>query len=167
MTLYCIDSNILIEAYKGPYGFDLFPVFWEWIEEKANEEKLFCSKVVYDEIYRGSDELAEWVHERRNSPLFRDISEEVQIEYVEIVNYVQNHQRFSQQQKDFFLGEGDPFIIAHAKVENAIVVTQEALVPHNSSKVKIPNICNQFGVSYYHNRYSTQKMMRELGAQFS
>ncbi len=115
--------------------------------------ELFCSRVVFDEIYRGGDALSEWVHSRKNSPLFREISENVQIEYVEIINYAQNHPTFSQSQKAFFLGEGDPFIIAHAKVENAVVVTQEVLVPDNSSKVKIPNICNQFGVSYYHNRY--------------
>jgi hypothetical protein len=39
----------------------------------------------------------------------------------------------------------DSFVIAKAAVENRIVVTMEQPRPHS---VKIPNICDQFGVRW-------------------
>jgi len=61
-----------------------------------------------------------------------------------------------------FLDGADPWIIAQAKVRGDVVVTHEKLVNDESTKVKIPNICVQFGVKYV----DTYKMLRELGARF-
>ena len=43
----------------------------------------------------------------------------------------------------------DPWVIAHAIAEQAVVVTKEEkiLVPA-SSKVKIPNVCESMGIKY-------------------
>ena len=39
----------------------------------------------------------------------------------------------------------DPFLIAKAKVDNRLLVTQETLKPNAA---KIPNVCEHFGVAY-------------------
>jgi hypothetical protein len=48
-------------------------------------------------------------------------------------------------QTNMFLGKpsADPFIIAHAKINQAIVVTQEKPKPMSA---KIPNICEHLGI---------------------
>lgn len=43
----------------------------------------------------------------------------------------------------------DPWLISFAKINNAAVVTQEAIVDESSTVVKIPNICEEFNVKYY------------------
>jgi hypothetical protein len=39
----------------------------------------------------------------------------------------------------------DPFLIAKAKIDNRLLVTQEILKPNAA---KIPNVCEYFGVQY-------------------
>ena len=39
----------------------------------------------------------------------------------------------------------DPFIIAKAKINNAIIVTQEK---YKENSAKIPNICKEFNIKY-------------------
>ena len=51
------------------------------------------------------------------------------------------------QTEELFLEKADPWLIAKAMVTGAVVVTHESLVSDNTKKVKVPNICKQFGVS--------------------
>jgi len=92
---------------------------------------------------------------------FVEETEQVQRVYIDIVDYVMLH--YPRSNADLFLDRADPFVIAQAKVHNAIVVTHERLVPPESNKVKIPNVCERFDVKYT-NLYT---MMRALGARFT
>lgn len=60
------------------------------------------------------------------------------------------------------LDKADPWLIAKAAVMNAVIVTHEALDPPNSKKVKIPNICQVFDVSYV----TTYQLLKQLEARF-
>jgi hypothetical protein len=40
----------------------------------------------------------------------------------------------------------DPWVIAHAMKEKAIVVTKESKVTTSTDKIKIPNVCENMGV---------------------
>jgi hypothetical protein len=64
--------------------------------------------------------------------------------------------------RDAFLAKGDPWIIAKARVIGAAVVTHESAVAPNARKVKVPNICRQFGVPCV----NTFQFLRELNARF-
>jgi NADPH:quinone reductase-like Zn-dependent oxidoreductase len=57
----------------------------------------------------------------------------------------------------------DPWVLAQAKADSIVVVTHEVLVPPNSKRVKIPNVCSQFGVLYV----DTYTILRQTGASFS
>ena len=37
MQRFCLDSNVFIQAKNGPYGFDIVPAFWEFLDKKAEE----------------------------------------------------------------------------------------------------------------------------------
>jgi len=158
MQKYCLDTNVLIQAKNGPYGFDIAPSFWELIDQKIEEKIISTSILVYKELTDGTDELAKWIRDRRESGCFIEPDKDVQYKLGAIADYVnENH---PQHEAAEFLSGADPWVIALAKTTNAIVVTQERLVSSESKKVKIPNICKKFGVLYI----DTYQMLRELKA---
>ncbi len=161
MKKYCLDSNVFIQAKNGPYGFDIVPAFWDWIDANVQQGNLITSSEVYKEIVEGADELADWFKERRKSKLFIAHTIEVQEIYQDIIDYVTSNYEFAYYQ--LFLEKADPWVIALAKYDEAIVVTLEVLVAPNSKQVKIPNICRQFGLKFI----NTYQMLRELNARFT
>jgi hypothetical protein len=160
MPRYCLDADTFIQAKNGPYGMDIVPAFWSWLDQQFDAGVIYSSLFVYDELTDGSDDLAEWAKLRKDSGMFVPPSDMVQATFRQIADYV--NADFPQPQAQAFLDGADPWVIAEAKVGNAIVVTHEILVPPNSSKVKIPNICQHFQVDC-HNVY---RMLRDLNARF-
>ncbi len=157
---YCLDANVFIQAKNGPYGLDIVPSFWEFLDDQADAETICSSKVVYEELANGEDDLADWVKDRKDGRMFVEPDEEIQAVFADIADYVNDE--YANHHVRPFLDGADPWIIAQAKVEGAVVVTHEKLVNDVSTKVKIPNICIQFGVKYV----DTYKMLRALGARF-
>lgn len=159
MPLYSLDANVFIQAKNGPYGLDIMPVFWEWLEQQASAGYLYCAAPIYEELKDGNDELSRWIQERK-AVFVREISIEAQQVYREVVNHVFTN--YPRNNADVFLDRADPLLIAQAKILGSIVVTHERMVPPNSSKVKIPNICKAFNVDFT----DVYTMMRQLGARF-
>lgn len=52
----------------------------------------------------------------------------------------------------------DPWLVAYAKANNCTIVTYEKSEPNRKSRIKIPEVCNQFGVRYI----NTVGLLREL-----
>ena len=161
--MYLVDANVLIQAKNLYYGMDFCPAFWDFIDREAPRSTLASISFVYDELVAGSDELAEWIKERKDDIPFLELSDpETQLKYTEIVNYV-NSNGFGQAHIDRFLSGADPWLIAKASVMGATLVTHEVLaVGTVIRKVKIPNICNAFGVKYI----NPFKMINDLGGSF-
>jgi len=158
---YCIDSNVLIQAKNGPYDFEFFPTFWLWLDQKFQEGIIFSSSLVCDELLDGNDSLAGWVRERRS--FFCLPNQLVQSHYSHIVDFINNHRDlFSESEITKFLDGADPWVIALAMAEQAIVVTHERFLNGPSRKIKIPNICEQFNIEYI----DTYRMLRELRVRF-
>ena len=63
---YIIDANILITASRQLYPFDIMTGFWTQLLEKG-ESKLILIDKVKEEIYHGSDGLAGWLRQHRES----------------------------------------------------------------------------------------------------
>ena len=157
MPEFWLDTNVLIEARNGPYGFDIAPGFWTALDELSGRGEIRMSSLVYEELVAGvQDDLALWIRERRRSGLVVEPDEEVQAALREIADYVNGN--FMASRAATFLRGADPWVIAHALVSDGIVVTQEARVPANSTRVKIPNICTVFRVG----SINTYRMLREL-----
>jgi len=161
MREYILDSNIFIQSKNGPYGFDFAPGFWKFIDDKASEGLIYTSTMVYDEIADGEDELADWFKERRTSGMFLAPESVTQGFFGEIADFVTRS--YSTVQAQYFLSGADPWVIAEARNSRSIVVTHETLVPSNSTKVKIPNICKQFNIPYM----NTYEMLRSLRAKLN
>jgi len=158
---YCLDANVFIQAKNGPYGMDIVPAFWDWLDRQAEAGKIYSSSMVYIELAAGDDELADWAHDRKDSKLFLEPGANVQQAFKEIADYVEK--RYQEHYAAAFLEGADPWVVAHARVDGSIVVTHETLVPDDSSKIKIPNICRNFGVEYA----DPYRMLRMLEARFT
>ncbi|MGI8553865.1 MAG: DUF4411 family protein [Dehalococcoidia bacterium] len=160
MADYWLDSNIFISSKNGPYGFDIAPGFWTFIEAEAHNGTISSTTLVYQELtYDNDDELSTWVKQRRNL-LFLEPDEAVQTTFSRIADYVKH--RYDEANAAKFLGGADPWVIAHAGTHGGTVVTMEARVPSNSLKVKIPNVCDQFRVP----SVGLYDMLRNLRASF-
>ena len=144
-AFHWLDSNVFIQAKNGPYGFDLAPGFWTWLE-KAVKEGIVRSPVrVYAELTQGKDQLARWAAKMRSKGLFVTPDHSVQKYFGDVAVFVQTAYENPYSAK--FLGGADPWVIAHAGEGQGTVVTHEILASAGCKDVKIPNVCEQFGIA--------------------
>lgn len=162
---YVIDSNVLIDARRLYYGFDLCPGFWDAILA-GYESGLVCSiDRVKAELEGEGDELAEWVRDTVPTGFFENTDEAgIITTYGELIQWVQDQDQFMEAAKEEFARttNADAWLIAHAKVSGRKLVTHEAFAAEVKRKVPIPNVCRVKGVDYV----NTFEMLRDLGASF-
>ena len=97
-----------------------------------------------------------------NTGLFIQPDWSTQAESKRVSEYVRETYAQNQNQMRQFLAKADPWLIAHAIAGGGKVVTQETRAGENSRRVKIPNVCDFFGVE----SLNMDDMLRELGASF-
>lgn len=140
---YCLDANVLIQAWQKYYSPKFFPDYWKMLNYFGNIGKIFISEMVYDEIVRTEDDLAEWLKKSKIKVVKIDepVTRCLQAIYAKNplhINLVDNTKARSL---------ADPWVIAHAMNEKATIVTKEEKVTAlNSTKVKIPNVCENMNV---------------------
>ena len=162
MITYCLDSNVYIQSHRFEYAYDIVPGFWNWLDHLIDEHRIISPSFVYKELTdnKADDFLSQWVKDRKSSGLFLDPNSESQIRFSEIADYVTSS--YDTKNSEIFLQKADAWVISYAAVHNFIVVTQEAPVGLGAKKVKIPNICQVFGVNYI----DTYTFLRRTGAEF-
>ena len=160
MSNYLLDSNIFIQAHRVYYPFDVVPGFWSKLAE-LSKRGLICSidKVKKEICSREPDMLATWCEEELDASFFFDSSVSINI-YTDIISWAFSEVRFNQNAKEDFLATdlADPWLVAYAKQFDLAIVTHEVSLPFGKKKIKIPDVCNQFGVRFI----SLMEMFREL-----
>jgi hypothetical protein len=157
---YCLDANVLIEAWQKYYSPKFCSDYWNVLIELGNQDVIFIPEMVFEEITRTEDELAEWLKTSR-IPI-KKITEPVTIYLRNIYTENPLHKNLVDNIKARSLA--DPWVIAHAMYEGATVVTKEVKVTAlNSPKVKIPDVCDNMGVRWMNDF----NMIEELGIKFS
>lgn len=144
---YLMDSNSFIQSKNLFYRFSFCPGFWDWIAGQYGAGVLFSVEQIETELKDGNDELADWVENSAPEGFFVAPSEQVATTQAVVSRWVSAQPTFSAAEKARFLGKADPWLIAEAIANGHEVITFEELVPSNSSKVKIPNVANNFGVN--------------------
>ncbi|WP_445372171.1 DUF4411 family protein [Methylomonas sp. HW2-6] len=157
---YLLDSNTYIQAKNFYYGMDICPAYWDWLDRQFQLGLVASVQMIGKELRDGDDDLAEWVKLRPAHFIDNDDTE-TQWVFSEIVRSVATGD-YNPGNRDNFLAKADPWLIAKAKTLGASVVTHEALLAPNTKKVKVPNICRQFGVQCL----DTFQFLRELNAKF-
>lgn len=139
MDKYIIDACSLINAAKNySLGKRTFRPIWEKIENMIEEGYLISSVEVREEIK--DDDLVIWCGV--NSKMFLPLTEAVQKKATEILREYPTMIKL----KSVGNSSADPFLIATAIIEDAIVVTDESLGSEASRDYHIPNICHKFNI---------------------
>jgi predicted nucleic acid-binding protein len=123
---YVVDTNVLITLMAHhPQDKPAYQAIWDEIESLIKQNKIFSTEVVYEEImrYLGKDDrLKKWArsHKKRffiptNSETFQ-FAQDVAKNFPDLLD-----------KKKLQTGEpdADPFLIALARSEGTIIITQE------------------------------------------
>jgi hypothetical protein len=157
MQPYWIDADVLIQAINLYYPFKRVAKFWVFLSQQVEAGVIRSSRLVWQEVCAGDDELAEWLSNRRESGLCVSASRATQAEYAQISEYVFNTYRPHQAAE--FLRGGDGWVIAHAMETSGTVTTQES-AKSKKARIKIPTVCKALGVRCL----DTFRMLDELKA---
>ena len=142
---YCLDANVLIEAWQKYYSPKFCPAYWEILNDLGKQGRLFLPKNVADEITRTEDDLAEWL--KRSDIPIQPIDGNVTkcLSKIYVANPLHKFLVDNTRQRSL----ADPWVIAHAMNSNACVVTKENLeTAANSKRIKIPNVCENMGIRW-------------------
>jgi len=140
---YCLDTNVLIQAWQKYYSPCICPSYWDLLNQLGLENKIFIPKEVFVEITRTEDELSAWLKTSK-IPVY-NLNESVTKCLSSIFTANPSHKFLVDNIKQRSLA--DPWVIAYAMSENACVVTKEEKVTaSNSDKIKIPNVCENMNV---------------------
>lgn len=162
MNKHLIDTSILVEAHRRHYPFDVVPSFWNSILGIKNDGNIVSIDKVFQEIKNGGDDLLDWCRTRLPQDFFLDSSVSVS-EFQQISQWI-NNSDYKEEAKRKFLNDSvaDIWLIAYAKKNGYTIVTEEISTPQSKKKIKIPDVCAQFGIPCI----NTIDMYRGLGKHF-
>lgn len=138
MTAYTLDTNILI-ILERQYPRDIFSGAWDALESLAgNGEACVCTDV-HEETKRGGDELYAWAR-----ALAGFVCEPTNAEVALAAQISRAHPGWVRETTN----AADPFLVAHAAVDELIIVTEEKRAGNNVAdrNQKVPNVASEFGV---------------------
>ena len=157
---YCLDANVLIQAWQKYYNPKFCPDYWKILIELGKQGKILIPELVYEEITRTDDDLSKWL--KGSKIPVEKINEPVTICLQKIYSSNPIHKNLVDNTKARSLA--DPWVMAHALNSNATVVTKEEKVTAlNSPKIKIPNVCDNMGIRWINDF----QFIDELGIKFN
>jgi hypothetical protein len=160
MSLYIVDSNFFIQAHRAYYPLDVIKSFWIKVKQLSVKGSIKSIDKVKNEIYFHEDALKNWCDNNLPQSFFIESSSFIN-EYIEIANWANSMNDFYNPSaiQEFLAPDlADPWLVACAKANNYTIVTYEKSEPNRKSRIKIPEVCNQFGVRYL----NTVDLLREL-----
>ena len=159
-TTYCLDANVLIQAWQKYYSPKFCPDYWTILRELGKQHRIFLAEEIHQEIIRTEDELTEWL--KTSDIPIRKTDVNVIACWRTILDSNPLHKLLVDDVKGRSIG--DPWLIAHAINAGATVVTKEAsLTAANSNRIRIPNVCDNIGVPWM----DDFAFVQELGIQFT
>ena len=117
---YCLDANVLIQAWQKYYSPKICPTYWEALNKLGKADRVFLPQMVHDEITRTDDDLSKWL--KKSDMPMRKMDGNVTECWRKILAQNPIHQFLVDNTKNRSLA--DPWVIAHALNENACVVTK-------------------------------------------
>ena len=148
--IFLLDANVLIDANRDYYPIERIPEFWEWLIFKGESGDIKIPIEVYEELKDGNDDLATW-SKRDETKAALVFEEEADITLVQRVLQEGYADDLTDAEVEK-LGR-DPFLIAYALKDNngRCIVTTEVSKPKKQRANKhLPNVCEQFGISWCH-----------------
>lgn len=159
--VYVFDTNVLINAKRDYYAFDLVPEFWSCLIRHADAGRVKSIDRIKRELERGSPdhELLVWVNNHFLHAFQRTDETDIIAAYGVLMKWSRNQKQFFDAAKAEFAQKADAWLVAYAMAKRCVLVTHEVFEPNIKRKIKIPNACQPFGVPYV----KTFEMLRDLG----
>lgn len=166
MKTYVVDSNFFIQAHRATYPLDVAKSFWNKVHELAESGTIISIDKVKKELFDKNDDLEEWCVNNLPTEFFHDSSTALS-QYSLISSWATskgNHYLPNAINEFLDVDEADAFLVAYTLQEsqNRVLVTHEVSDPKRRNKIKMPEPCDYFGVTYM----NTIGMFRELGITF-
>lgn len=158
---YVLDANIFIAAWHDRYPIDVCPGFWKCLHIFAHQDTLLSIDKVREEI-KGPDELVRWIKGNWSRSFSSTQTPDIAKVYAQLQQWAQDSSQFQAAAKEEFARVADGWLVAYARVNGCILVTNEVYKPHIMRRVPLPNVCKQFGIEYC----NTVEMLRQLGVTF-
>jgi Domain of unknown function (DUF4411) len=160
---FILDANILIEAHRRYYHFDICPGFWNALLYHHSNAIVFSVDRVYDEIKHGMDNLANWVNSEVPNTFFLNTQEQDTVaSYSEMITWASNNTYVHSYAINEFARSADSWLIAHAHANNLTVVTMETSAPLDRKRLRIPDVCEAFNVECI----DSFQMLKAIQAKF-
>jgi len=158
--VYVLDADVFMTAARSYYAFDLVPAFWDVLVREATKGRLLSIDRVKAEIDRGNDGLKQWANHDFHMWFVSTNERSVVGRYRAIMQWAAAQHHFTDAAKNEFAdaGNADAWLVAYARATNGTLVTHETLDKTTRRKIKIPNVCEAFGVEYV----NTFEMLRAL-----
>lgn len=165
--IYCLDANVLIQAWQKYYSPNICADYWDVLNQLGKDERIFIPEEVKNEIVVGvdkekeEDNLSKWL--KSSSIPVQKLTEDVIKCWQTILQANELHKLLVDNVKGRSLA--DPWVISHALNRNATVVTKESPITSINAKkpITIPNVCENMGVRWI----DDFTFVRELGLKFS
>lgn len=145
MPEFWLDADSLIIPHRTAFRFSIAIQFWEFLEQKADENIIASPAIVLDKELDGNGDLLEKWAKQQSGKLFIQPTIQVQEMFRKVADNVQNNNRYAAHQVTKFLDGADPWLIAYAKVFGGRIVTFEKREP-NSTIPKIPDVAKVFDI---------------------
>lgn len=164
-TRFVIDSDVLITAKNRYYAFPICPGFWQSLLHGHSKDWIHSIDRVRQELLNGSpeDDLVRWVNKSVPESFFHSCGERQVIDaFGEIMLWAQRHPRYTDAAKAKFASGADGWLVAYGRVHRSTVVTNEERAPDSQRNIKLPDVCDAFGVV----TEDTFKMLELIGVQY-
>ena len=144
--LYLLDANTLITAKNDYYQMERVPEFWDWLLHHAEQGSVKVPPEIFNEIRKGTDDLADWVKQAHVEPALL-LPEEVDPGLLQQIL----DEGYASDLTDVELEKigMDPFLIAYALPDptNRMVISGETSAPKKRrANRKVPDVSKSLGV---------------------
>lgn len=152
---FLLDSNVFMTPSRAYYPFDFAQGFWRQMRTALHSGNVFILDVIYNEIMKGKDDLAEWFKDTiaNTSCQLRVQDKGIVNEYAKIQNYISTCDLYQPQAiSEWAKFEiADPWLIATAIAKKYAIITLEIHgnpQPHQKAKrIKILDVADHLGLS--------------------
>ena len=143
---YVIDTNALRTFFRFYYR-EVTPDLYKNFDKMIDSKELISVKEVYNEMERQHQKDSDVLKELKNiKHIFLEPTNE---EEINIIQDIYKNINFQHNIKEKNILEGKPvadaFLVAKAKIENAVLITSENFSPNAA---KIPNMCEKYSIKY-------------------
>ena len=143
MNTYLLDASVFVQANNEHYGMDFCPAFWQWLEIANRNGIVLSIQEVTDELK--DPDLTNW----KNKSGYKLLLPAADAAHLQAFNTVQKclqSLNYSTGRIRRFMRGADPHLIAYALEHRYTIVTHEKPASEADKRVKIPDVCNKFGI---------------------